>query len=351
MVWLVLVASAWIYGEIRLRQLDPAVAGDRPGPLLALIQPNIPQALKDSAVQVESREVLARNDRLTVRAVSTDPRPDLVVWAETMNPAYDSPLGSGDFERYRVNLRHYGQRARERYRTAFLLGSIYFRAPPEGKKAPPYFNSALLFDDQGRVVDRYDKLHPIPWAEYAPLGLDFVGKWIEQFSGMPMDMVAGERAVVFPFGPDGTWSFGALVCFDVIYPRYARQMVAGGARFLVNLTNEAWFGRTAEFDQLLNIARFRAVENRVNVARATNSGISARIDARGVVVDRLLGEAGQDRAVEGVLRCRIALPQHRAPYTRWGDIFGLVSAGFALIIFLKNILANCWNSLKGNGLS
>jgi apolipoprotein N-acyltransferase len=184
------------------------------------------------------------------------------------------------------------------------------------------------------VVGRYDKLHPIPWAEYVPLGLHFVGDLIERYAGFEMSMLAGEHAVVFPFGDDGAWSFGALICFDVIYPRYSRRMVAGGARFLVNMTNEAWFGESAEFDQLLAISVFRAVENRVSVVRATNSGISAHIDYRGRVLDRVHSKDGRDRAVEGALRCRVGFGNGGSVYTRFGDAFAMTCAAAALLAVL-----------------
>jgi apolipoprotein N-acyltransferase len=187
------------------------------------------------------------------------------------------------------------------------------------------------------VRGRYDKLHPIPWAEYVPLGLHFVGDIVERYAGFPMEMVAGQDAVVFRFGPDGKWSFGALICFDVIYPRYARRMVAGGAGFLVNLTNEAWFGESAEFDQLLAIARFRAVENRVSMVRATNSGISCLITPRGEVRSQVVAGRGVNRGVAGVLRCRVPLRAGASVYTEAGDAFAIACAVLTVATLLGNL--------------
>jgi len=334
-IWLILVIAAWIYGEVRLRSFN--AAAEEPGPSVVAIQPNIPQALKDTGDRMTAERVFTRNFKLAAKALDDGPRADLVVWAETMNPTSLFPLGDGDFERFRFSAAEIGKLPRDYFKTPFLMGTVYFAAPPRDKKASPYYNSAMLLGRDGEVLGRYDKLHPIPWAEYVPLGLHFVGDLIERYAGFEMNMLAGERAFVFPFGENGRWSFGALICFDVIYPRYSRRMVAGGARFLVNMTNEGWFGESAEFDQLLAISTFRAVENRVGMVRATNSGISAYVDYQGRVRDRVRGPNGDDRAVEGILRCRVRFGGGGSVYTRIGDVFALACAAAALLTVLVRI--------------
>lgn len=329
-IWVVLTGAAWAYGTVCLPAVDVGVEG---GPLVAVIQPNIPQVLKDSQTRMDARAVMEANLRLSMEACQ-DPRPDLLVWSETMNPY---PLGLGDDSRdYRSCLREFGLLTRRNFGCAFLLGTLYYTEPMvKGRPQPPYYNSALLFDRSGEVLGRYDKLHPIPWAEYIPLGIESVSEVIEDYAGFQMCMKAGETATVLPFGEGGQWSFGALVCFDVIYPRYARQMVAGGARFLVNLTNEAWFGETSEFDQLLAITRFRAVENRIWVVRATNSGISAYINSRGEVEAKVESPDSRDRAVRGFLKQRIGLKSSLSIYGRTGDVF----AGLCIVISLAAVAA------------
>jgi len=330
-----LVAAAGIYGEVRLRSFDPA--REERGPAVLAIQPNIPQALKDTSDRMTADRVFQSNCDLTLKALAVAPKPDLVVWAETMNPVSLFPLGDGEFEPFRHGREQMQILVRRHFKTPFLLGTVYFAAPPRDKKASAYYNSAMLLGRDGQALGRYDKLHPIPWAEYVPLGLHFVGDLIERYAGFEMNMLAGERAFVFPFGENGTWSFGALICFDVIYPRSARRMAAGGARLLVNMTNEAWFGESAEFDQLLAISVFRAVENRVGMVRATNSGISACIDPRGRLRERVRDRAGSDRAVQGVLRCRVRLSSAGSLYARIGDVFAVACACTALLSVLVRI--------------
>jgi apolipoprotein N-acyltransferase len=331
-VWLILVIAAWIYGEVRLRSFESSP--DVRGPTVVAIQPNIPQALKDTADRMTADRVFKQNVVLTERALEEVPRPDLLVWAETMNPTSLFPLGDGEFRRFQFSMDEIAKLPRIYFATPFLLGTVYFAEPPRDSRVSPYYNSAILFGRDGKVLGRYDKLHPIPWAEYVPLGLHFVGDLIERYAGFEMNMLAGEHAFVFPFGEDGAWSFGALICFDVIYPRYSRRMVAGGARFLVNMTNEGWFGESAEFDQLLAISVFRAVENRVGMVRATNSGISAYVDYQGRVRDRVRGPKGGDRAVEGILRCRVRFGGSGSVYTHVGDAFAVVCAVAALLTVL-----------------
>lgn len=336
-VWVAMVVAAWFYGADRLERFGGA--GRSPvGPDLLLVQPGIPQALKDAGGLSAPEDVFLRNDALTRRALVAEPRPDLVIWSETMNPTVILPLGDGAFPSFDRSRAFYTAHVRENYRTAFLLGTVYATRPPTHRsEIVPYYNSALFFSSRGEPGARYDKLHPIPWAEYIPLGLDFVGEIVESFAGFPMRMRAGKEAVVFPFGAAGEWSFGASICFDIIYPRYARQLARGGARFLVNLTNEAWFGTSAEFDQLLNMARFRAIENRMGVVRATNSGISAAIDRAGSVLAKVTDGAGRDRGVKGVLRCRPPLRDGLTIYSRVGDLFGVSCALLAMITALLGL--------------
>ncbi len=293
------------------------------GPRIAGIQPNIPQALKDATPKPGTDGVFERNDRLTRAALASPP--DLLIWSETMNPFHN--LGTPDVPRFANGAEAFGRLARETYRVPWLLGTPYYFGAPQADGWPPYSNAAVLFGADGRILGRYDKLHPIPWGEYVPLGLGFIADFLEGFTGFPLRMQPGREATVLEAADA---RFGTLICFDVIYPRYARQMVRGGAQFLVNLTNEAWFLESAEFDQLLAQSVFRAIENRIDVVRVTNSGISAHIDAGGRIVARV-EEGGRDRAVQGVLRCRPGLRGPTTVYTRAGDGFAIGAAAVGLI--------------------
>ncbi|MCK5553025.1 MAG: apolipoprotein N-acyltransferase, partial [Deltaproteobacteria bacterium] len=130
--------------------------------------------------------------------------------------------------------------------------------------------------------------------------------------------------------------FGVLICFEIIFPNLCRKFVKAGAQFLVTITNDAWFGRTSAPYQHLSMATFRAVENRVSIARAANTGISAFIDAKGEIRKR------SDIFVRETLVGHINPKIEGTFYTRYGDVFALVSSAIAflliLLAYLKRIL-------------
>ncbi len=179
-----------------------------------------------------------------------------------------------------------GQPFREHWRTVvsgqgrpLVLNGI--RSTPE---AGVDYNSAFLSDEAGEFVYQYDKRHLVPFGEYLPrgsalLGLSraLVGEVGHFTRGQPMQEPA----------QTGHERFGLLICYESIFPELSRQAVQAGARFLVNITNDLWFGDTPAPRQHLQMAAVRAVELRKPLLRVANSGISAHIDSYGRVRERL----------------------------------------------------------------
>ena len=127
--------------------------------------------------------------------------------------------------------------------------------------------------------------------------------------------------------PDGV-ALGPLVCYESIFPNLSRAQVANGARLLVNITNDAWFGKTAAAYQHLAMAVMRCVENHVCLARAANTGISAFIDARGQILWQSEIYVPDAHALE------LPLMPGGSLYTKIGDVFAwtcLILTGLALI--------------------
>jgi len=205
-------------------------------------------------------------------------------------------------------------------RVPLLVGSIDVL---EG--VPPRFtNSAFLVSEQG-IVGRYDKIHLVPFGEYVPLSgvIGFVRSWAEFIA----DLEAGSSAVVFP-GPPAP--FGVVICYEGIFPDLFRQFVNNGARVMVNMTNDGWFGRTSGPEQHLTMYPLRAVEHRIAVVRAANTGVSAFIAPTGQIVRRL------GLYQRGVIGERVPLRQGRTLFTRLGDwvawaslALGAISVGVA----------------------
>jgi apolipoprotein N-acyltransferase len=296
----VILGGTLVYGVHRLRQPpDGAILK------VALIQGNIPQDVKwDPAFQEATIRIY---ERLTRQAAASG-RLDLIVWPESAAPFFvqEEPLLSARI----------GVLAREA-RAGMIVGSPAFERQGDRMR---YLNSAFFFTETGEVGPRSDKLHLVPFGEYVPLAklLPFVNKMVEGIG----DFVPGTKYVTFPTGKGDA---GVLVCFEGIFPELARGYIREGSRFLVNITNDAWFGRSSAPWQHLSMYAFRAVENRAPVVRAANTGISSLIDSTGRIADTtFLFE-------EAVLIGDIRLTNRVTFHTRYGDVFvHLACAGLVL---------------------
>jgi apolipoprotein N-acyltransferase len=173
-------------------------------------------------------------------------------------------------------------------------------------------------------VDRYDKMHLVPFGEYIPLRetLPFLSKFV------PFDasLSAGERQTMFEMNRDGqTQKFGVLICYEDTVSELARKLRRDGADFLVNISNDAWFG-LSELDQHYVAARFRAIENRVGVVRSGNNGLSGMIDPLGRT--ELLLDKNEIGSASGDLW----ITESRSVYTQVGDWPGIAASAFILIL-------------------
>jgi apolipoprotein N-acyltransferase len=146
----------------------------------------------------------------------------------------------------------------------------------------------------------------------------------------------GTEFTVFE-GP--SFQFGTTICWENIFADLVRKFVKNGAQFIVNITNEAWFGKTAAPYQFVSMSVFRAVENRVYVVRCANTGVSCFIDPHGRIVDRLRDTTGRDLYVQGVLTGTVIPSDYKTIYTRYGDWFVWLCMGSSLALlffaFLK----------------
>ena len=273
---------------------------------VAVIQGNIDQSLKwDPAYQEETVKIYRD---LSLEALPKTP--ELIIWPETAIPFYflnENRFTPGLF-----------QLAREG-KTYLLFGS-----PAVGYRQgePQFFNRAYLLSPEGRI-NFYDKVHLVPFGEYVPLKrfLPFVGKVVQAIG----DFSPGTGSYGLPH-PKG--KIGVLICFETIFPGLSRAYKQDGCRILVNITNDAWFGDTSAPYQHLSMLVFRAVENRVWIARAANTGFSAVIDSSGRIVKRV------PLFQTGGIYANIPLRGEKTFYTRHGDWI-IVFCG---LIFLAGIL-------------
>lgn len=316
-----LLASAVLVGQKDLKN----TRADRKGFRISVVQPNIPQDLKWEPEQ--SKSILGTLRRMTLEAAGD--KPGLIVWPETSTPGAlnQSPMVRKEVASIVGSTE-----------TPLLLGSSArskFRVSDgEGRK---YFNSAFLIKDMNnlRRPQGYAKILLLPFGEYLPH--EKIIPWASLGAPIIEGYQPGKDIKVFDLHD---FKFAATICWENIFPDLVRQFVKNGAQFIVNITNEAWFGETAAPYQFLAMSVFRAVENRVYVVRCANTGISCIIDPWGRVVDRVKDETGRDIFVRGVLTGTVFPMDVRTFYTRFGDVFAgfcfAVSAGFLVAgVFAK----------------
>jgi apolipoprotein N-acyltransferase len=285
---------------------------------LSLVQGNIEQIKKWD--RRYAREIMQIYADLTEEA-SKD-QPSLIVWPETATPGAINQ----DF-RLHMEVGNIAKKAG----TYLLLGSAQHQKFAEKeKKRFRYLNSAFLIDPQPKLRknQRYDKIRLFPFGEYLPFK-DII-PWSYLNVPNTSEYAAGKEFTVFELP---NFRFGVIICWENIFPELVRQFVRNGAEFMVNITNEAWFGKTAAPYQLLSMSVFRAVENRVFVVRCANTGISCIIDPYGRIVDRIKNEKGQDVFIRGVMSGWIIPLDPNTIYTRHGDIFVWVAI-FGTVVFL-----------------
>lgn len=290
----VLVVSAvFVYGQIQLEAWRPRT----PTLQVGLVQGNIPLEWRASLPGV--RRSLQRFAELSHTLADDDV--ELYLWPEN---ALGFSLNGNDSLARRVSEAVGGAHV--------LLGAPrVVDAPGTGGR---YRNAVFLVDGQGQIVDQYDKMRLTPYAEYAPLPMP----WRAADDPRRRDAYEpGERATVFTAGRH---RFGVMICFEAVYAEVARTFVAAGAAYLVNVSNDDWFGDHAAVQQHFVASLFRAVENRRYLLRVTNSGQSGVIDPRGVVALAL--PPGQARAAVATIEPLTGYTL----YSRFGDWFAWLSA-------------------------
>jgi apolipoprotein N-acyltransferase len=284
-----------LVGLGRWRSAQLAAAAPAGTLRVALAQGNVAQDEKwDPAFQDET---MTRYRQLTLEAAREHPA--LIAWPETATPFFFQEPGHRREEMLSL--------ARET-RVPIVFGAPAFHQLPGGRLQQ--LNRVYLVDAEGRQQGTYDKMQLVPFGEYVPFArvLFFVSQMVTAVG----QLGAGLVPTVFQI-PGGR--FGALICYEGIFPGLTRRFVAGGAEFLVNVTNDAWYGDTSAPYQHLAQAAFRTVENRVPMVRAANTGISAIIDSDGRI-------RWQGPLFEMLWHVdEIRWPGVRTIYTRYGDVF------------------------------
>jgi len=283
---------------------------------VSVLQGNIPQSVKWAVMAKE--KILDIYERLTQLAALD--QPDLIIWPEAAFPGYFNR----DLQAERIS------RLAQEVQTPLLIGALRWVSEEE------VYNSAYLLGKDGAFQKHYDKLRLVPFGEYIPLKF-FLG-WLTPIADAlgVGDFSAGADSVVFRWGRS-EWPFGVLICFEDVFTDLARYLVSRDAKFLVVITNDAWFGHTGAPFQHLQSSIFRAVENGVAVVRAANTGVSAFISFRGEVLGTVKNEKGEEIFTFGQKTLDLPLVAQDTFYRRGGWMFPYAAAGLFLIMSIAII--------------
>ncbi|MBN1405343.1 MAG: apolipoprotein N-acyltransferase [Candidatus Omnitrophica bacterium] len=279
---------------------------------ISVVQGSIPQEAKWD--ETFKRDIMARYQALSIQAAEDGG--DLIVWPETAVPGYLY---------YDHELSRWIKTVLEEIKTPLLAGAPIMADYDMDKS----YNSAVLFSEEGKILERYDKLHLVMFGEYIPLEENFpILRKLFPISG---NFIPGNEYTVFNIGQV---KFSTLICFEDIFPALVRKFVKNGADFVVNITNDAWFKETAAAYQHAACSVFRAVENRRPVVRAANTGLSCFIDKTGRIYEKV-SENGKDLFIPGVKSAFISIESNKKYtfYTKYGDIFVLICIVMAGVCF------------------
>ena len=312
----------------------------RPVANVLVVQPNIPEDVKLDRDQAQDSSRVAL-DLLTLSALDSLPDIDLIAWPETALPNY--------FDRAKGWTIWAAALARHQD-VALLFGTLDLQRYSNG--GFDYYNAALYLNDEGSRAGLYRKHHLVPIVERVPFIpiswlrnlraraaqgwrlplIGDVGAYFQYFGGFGV----GELTDVMQLNDSG---FGVLICYESIFPSLSRRYRRDGADFLVNITNDAWFGRerpwwarTSALYQHPAHLVMRAIENRVGVARSANTGISLFVDPKGRVSNAtgLFEPATAAATVETTDGLTI--------YTQVGDWPGWLAAIVAVLAMLASVM-------------
>jgi apolipoprotein N-acyltransferase len=264
------LAATLLFGVMRLGQVDAARAA-APKLKVGVVQANV--GIVERGTPELSAKQLRTHQQLSSELQSEGA--DLVVWPEGSYPWFMRRSTDHDFSPADP------RRILRGFDIPVLMGAL---TVDMGRRGLRPYNSALLFDGKGQRLGLYDKNYLLLFGEYVPFYDELqVGRWLPEAGNLQPGKDV--RVLELP-GKDGRAPvrIGPLICYEDILPRFARRVAAGNPQIFINITNDAWFGKTAEPYLHMSLTTFRAIESRRDMVRAVNTGVSTYIDAAGRVI-------------------------------------------------------------------
>jgi apolipoprotein N-acyltransferase len=280
---LIVLSSIWGYAFFRLNNLEHKSSVN-----LSVVQPNIPQELKwEEAAQGDIIEKLKKLSLQTSRG-------SLVIFPEA---AWPLVVGESNYNLLRDFVKEVKRNT--------LIGVIT-------SENENFYNTAFVFDKEAEFLGIYRKIKLVPFGEYIPLRDLF--SFIDVINSIG-DTSRGKEYKIFSYNDK---KFAVLICFEDIFPLFVSDF-AKRSDFLVNITNDAWYGGNPECNQHLSMIVMRAVENRISIARCANTGISGWVSYKGQV--HKLKYEDKDILIDGTLDFNLPLNTERTLYNKWGEAF------------------------------
>ena len=323
------LAGLFLFGAVRIVEAPGQDSGD--GPAVRIVQANINQSAKYDPA--EFKRIVDTYVALTSRPYPGGKPADIVIWPEGAIPdAIDNYLAPGTWTRTAIE-------GALRPGQVLLVGA--YRV--EGTQADPrYFNSLVAVRWTGDSLEAagvYDKHRLVPFGEFMPLDHLMSALGIKTLVHVGDGFTAGSPPR--PLQPAGMLPFQPLICYEGLYPGFTRTGAkASGVwpYFIVNVSNDAWFGATSGPLQHLNLSSYRAIEEGIPILRATPTGVSAIINATGAPAGRTLRHGDT-----GVIDATLPSATFETLYRRFGDlpffvmvlISGLVGLRIRVVLRLK----------------
>ncbi|MBQ9731920.1 MAG: apolipoprotein N-acyltransferase [Alphaproteobacteria bacterium] len=302
LVPLILCGIVYLYGKGKLGQYSY----EESDTVVRLVQPAIPQSLKWNPAVLEEN----LTQYIKMSQLPSDYDLDFVIWGETAFPY------SMQHDEY-----HRGQlKFAVPENGALVTGGIRYGSDTNGQYQ--VYNSMFVVNANAEVIDYYDKSHLVPFGEYVPLR-KYLPDWLEPIASQIGSFSSGSgfQPITFADKPE----FGGLICYEVIFPHHIADKY-NRPKWVINLTNDGWYGDSAGPYQHLVAAKMRAVEEGLTIVRVAGSGISALIAPTGEIIKQLgLNE-------QGVLD--VKLPQRMVLYTiyaKYGNTIILIWCAFVLL--------------------
>lgn len=362
-----LIGSSLMYSQFRLREYDRLKEN---GPRIAVIQTDIPLRVDSELPSVSS----ILEELLSLSRFAAASSPDVIVWPETAIPvSINREFLEAELEdrvlKMEQELGIYTAKIIEKYARKFssqiIVGSISkIVNPPDYYPRVERFNSAIVYGKDGSYLGRYDKIMLVLFGEYVPFRYTF--PWLYRFlndfmtpygrGGFEYSLSRGDSLDVFTVkgsalsskaeskGRERDFKYSVIICYEGTLPDFVRKFIIddkGKKRidFLVNISNDGWFGYSAEHIQHFQNCIFRAIENRVPIARSVNTGVSGFIDSMGRSFNLIRGPerlVGPD--VKGFSVADVLVDRRITIYSRLGNLPWKVVVGFLFAYVILSVV-------------